>query len=90
MCIRDSHKAVAQRREVLLGTNQFPNFNEKGVDTLIIGGGMSYTFTKAQGGSVGASLLEEDYLQYALDTVSYTHLWINLLPFRRAERFELW
>ena len=23
------HKAVAQRREVLLGTNQFPNFNEK-------------------------------------------------------------
>jgi len=24
------HKAVAQRREVLLGTNQFPNFNEKG------------------------------------------------------------
>ena len=39
------------------------------VDTLIIGGGMSYTFTKAQGGSVGASLLEEDYLQYALDMI---------------------
>ena len=37
------------------------------VDTLIIGGGMCYTFTKAQGGSVGNSLLEEDYLQYALD-----------------------
>ena len=30
---------------------------------------MSYTFTKAQGGSVGASLLEEDYLQYALDMI---------------------
>ena len=26
------HKAVAQRREVLLGTNQFPNFNEKAGD----------------------------------------------------------
>ena len=39
------------------------------VDTLIIGGGMCYTFTKAQGGSVGNSLLEEDYLQYALDMV---------------------
>ena len=38
-------------------------------DVLIIGGGMSYTFTKAQGGSVGASLLEEDYLQYALDMI---------------------
>ena len=31
------------------------------VDTLIIGGGMSYTFSKAQGGNVGKSLLEEDY-----------------------------
>ena len=39
------------------------------VDTLIIGGGMCYTFTKAQGGNVGNSLLEEDYLQYALDMV---------------------
>ncbi len=39
------------------------------VDTLIIGGGMSYTFSVAQGGSVGKSLLEEDYCQYALDMV---------------------
>ena len=30
---------------------------------------MCYTFTKAQGGNVGNSLLEEDYLQYALDMV---------------------
>ena len=37
------------------------------VDTLIIGGGMSYTFSKAQGGSVGKSLLEEDYSEYALN-----------------------
>lgn len=39
------------------------------VDTLIIGGGMSYTFSKAQGGSVGKSLLEEDYCEYALNMV---------------------
>ena len=37
------------------------------VDPLIIGGGMSYTFSKAQGGSVGKSLLEEDYCEYALN-----------------------
>ena len=37
------------------------------VDTLIIGGGMSYTFSKAKGGSVGNSLLEADYCEYALN-----------------------
>ncbi len=37
------------------------------VDTLIIGGGMAYTFAKAQGGKIGSSLCEDDYLQYALD-----------------------
>ena len=36
------------------------------VDTLIIGGGMAYTFAKALGGEVGKSLLEEDYCEYAL------------------------
>ena len=35
------------------------------VDTLIIGGGMAYTFMKALGEEVGKSLLEEDYLDYA-------------------------
>ena len=35
------------------------------VDTLIIGGGMAYTFLKAQGHSVGASLCEDDQLDYA-------------------------
>jgi len=35
------------------------------VDTLIIGGGMAYTFMKAQGYEVGKSLLEADYLDYA-------------------------
>ncbi len=37
------------------------------VDTLIIGGGMAYTFMAAHGEEVGNSLLEEDYKQYALD-----------------------
>lgn len=37
------------------------------VDTLIIGGGMAYTFMAAHGCPVGKSLLEEDYKQYALD-----------------------
>ena len=37
------------------------------VDVLIIGGGMAYTFAKAQGGKIGTSLCEDDYLQYALD-----------------------
>jgi phosphoglycerate kinase len=35
------------------------------VDTLIIGGGMAYTFMKALGEEVGLSLLEADYLEYA-------------------------
>ena len=37
------------------------------VDTLIIGGGMSYTFSKAMGVKVGISLLEEDYCDFALN-----------------------
>ena len=36
------------------------------VDTLIIGGGMTYTFTKAQGGMIGKSLLEADKQELAL------------------------
>ncbi len=37
------------------------------VDTLIIGGGMAYTFMAAHGEEVGKSLLEEDYKDYALE-----------------------
>lgn len=33
------------------------------VDNLIIGGGMSYTFSKAQGGNIGKSLLEADKME---------------------------
>jgi phosphoglycerate kinase len=35
------------------------------VDTLIIGGGMAYTFLKAMGNEVGLSLLEKDKIDYA-------------------------
>ncbi|MBM7608644.1 phosphoglycerate kinase [Lysinibacillus composti] len=35
------------------------------VDNLIIGGGLSFTFTKAQGYSIGKSLLEEDKIELA-------------------------
>ena len=35
------------------------------VDTIIIGGGMAYTFFAAKGYSVGTSLLEEDKISYA-------------------------
>ena len=38
-------------------------------DTVIIGGGMAYTFSAAQGGKVGNSLLEEDWKSYALEMV---------------------
>lgn len=36
------------------------------VDNIIIGGGMAYTFVKAQGGKVGNSLVEDDYLDTAM------------------------
>lgn len=39
------------------------------VNTLIIGGGMTYTFTKAKGGSIGKSLLEEDKQDLALQLI---------------------
>jgi phosphoglycerate kinase len=37
------------------------------VDHLIIGGGMTFTFIKAQGGSVGDSICEDDKMALALD-----------------------
>lgn len=37
------------------------------VDNLIIGGGMSYTFSKAQGGTIGNSLLEPDKIDFVLE-----------------------
>ena len=37
------------------------------VDDVIIGGGMAFTFVKAQGGTIGDSLVEDDKLEMALD-----------------------
>ena len=42
----------------------------KKVDTILIGGGMAYTFLKALGHSIGKSLVEEDLLQTARDTLA--------------------
>jgi phosphoglycerate kinase len=39
------------------------------VDNLIIGGGMTYTFTKARGGAIGKSLLEADKMPLALELI---------------------
>ncbi|MGB9072311.1 MAG: phosphoglycerate kinase [Terriglobales bacterium] len=52
------------------------------VDVLIIGGGMAYTFLKAQGESVGKSLVEEDKLELAKDLLQQvkTHRLKFLLP----------
>ncbi len=39
------------------------------VDNLLIGGGMAYTFAKAQGGNIGNSLVEADKLDLALELI---------------------
>ena len=44
------------------------NLLEK-VDNLILAGGMTYTFAKAFGGKIGASIVEDDKLQLALEIV---------------------
>ena len=48
--------------------NVINNLLEK-ADTIIIGGGMAYTFKKAQGYEIGTSLLEADRLDYAREMV---------------------
>jgi len=40
------------------------------VDTLVIGGGMAYTFLKSQGSTIGKSLVEEDRLELAKDLMT--------------------
>lgn len=40
------------------------------VDNLIIGGGMAYTFAKAQGGKIGKSLVEDDKLELANELIA--------------------
>ncbi|MBU5486040.1 phosphoglycerate kinase [Clostridium sp. MSJ-11] len=48
--------------------NVINNLLEK-VDALIIGGGMSYTFSKSQGFNIGNSLVEEDKIDYAKEMI---------------------
>ncbi len=48
--------------------NVISNLLEK-CDTLIIGGGMAYTFIKAQGGNVGTSLVDETKIDYCLEMI---------------------
>ena len=50
------------------------------VNNLIVGGGMAYTFMKAQGGNIGNSLVEEDRLELALKLVEKAKVkGVNLL-----------
>ena len=49
--------------------NVINNLLEK-ADTIIIGGGMAYTFKKAQGYEIGTSLLEADRIDYANEMIA--------------------
>ena len=49
--------------------NVINNLLEK-CDTLIIGGGMAYTFIKAQGGNVGTSLVDDTKIDYCLEMIN--------------------
>ena len=50
------------------------------VDNLIIAGGMTYTFIKAQGGKIGSSLVEDDYLETAKKLIDKARILnVNLL-----------
>jgi phosphoglycerate kinase len=44
------------------------------VDKLIVGGGMAFTFIKAQGGNIGASICENDKLELALSILDKAKL----------------
>ncbi|MDP2424048.1 MAG: phosphoglycerate kinase [Bacteroidales bacterium] len=48
---------------------QIINYLLSKVDNLIIGGGMMFTFIKAMGGKVGGSMVEEDLLELAKNTI---------------------
>ncbi len=48
--------------------NVINNLLEK-CDTLIIGGGMAYTFIKAQGGTVGKSLVDDTKIEYCAEMI---------------------
>ena len=49
--------------------NVISNLLEK-CDTLIIGGGMAYTFIKAQGGEIGTSLVDDEKIEYCKEMLA--------------------
>jgi len=62
------------------------------VTTLLVGGGMAYTFLKARGFNVGKSLMEEDQLGFSLDLLSRAEGKVKfLLPYDHiaAERMDV-
>lgn len=71
--------------------NVIENLLDK-VDNLIIGGGMAYTFLKAQGYSIGNSLLEEDKIDYTREMLKKAkEKKVNLLlpkDFIMADKFD--
>ena len=62
---KDPFVAILGGAKVSSKISVIENLLEK-VDTLIIGGGMAYTFMAGLGEEVGKSLLEEDYKEYAV------------------------
>jgi len=67
--LRDSKKpvtAILGGAKVSSKIGVIENILDK-VDHIIIGGGMSFTFIKAQGGDIGTSLCEDDKMELALE-----------------------
>ena len=67
--IRRPFTAIMGGSKVSTKIGIIENLMEK-VDNLILCGGMTYTFTKAQGGKVGKSICEDDKLDLALDIIA--------------------
>ncbi|WP_027120447.1 phosphoglycerate kinase [Mycoplasmopsis lipofaciens] len=59
------------------------------VDKMIIGGGMAYTFLKAQGKEIGTSLLEEDRIEFAKEFLAkYSDKVVLPVDFQCTKEFE--
>ncbi|MDY5379779.1 MAG: phosphoglycerate kinase, partial [Sodaliphilus sp.] len=67
--IRRPFTAIMGGSKVSTKIGIIENLMEK-VDNLILCGGMTYTFAKAQGGQVGKSICEDDKLDLALDIIA--------------------
>ena len=72
MCIRDRVRpfvAILGGAKVADKLNVISNLLEK-CDTLIIGGGMAFTFLKAQGLEIGKSLVDEEKIDYCKEMMA--------------------